>query len=301
MLLLFLYTKKVNNNRLDKKEFIVKKNSTLLVFLIEELGYSRNNAKKLLSNKATIINGKHINKFDYELKINDILTISKGPIKNDNGRDIEIIYEDDDLIAINKPAGLLSIGSEKDKVNTAYKMVMNYLKDKDKHNKIFVLHRIDKDTSGVLVFAKNIKTKDALQENWNEIVSNRSYYAIVLGKLKEKEGHIENYLKENSVGTVYQTDANNKYAKKAITEYRVIKETKEYSLLDVKILTGRKNQIRVTFASMGNPIVGDEKYGNKKSKLNRLGLHAYRLDFINPLNKKAYSFISNMPHKFKDI
>lgn len=275
------------------QEYKVKHSSKLLEYLINDLHFSRNTAKKLL--KQVTINDKHISQFDYELNIDDVLVIS-NEIEN-NKRNIEIIYEDDELITINKPSNLLSISTDKEKDNTAYKMVMDYLKQKDKHNKVFVLHRIDKDTSGVLVFAKNEKIKKLLQDNWNDIVKSRRYYSIIEGHLEKKEDVIINYLKENSTHLVYVDHKYSNESKKAITEYKVLKENGNYSLLDINIKTGRRNQIRATFSDLGHPIVGDEKYNNKDNK--RLLLHAYELSFIHPINKKEYVFKTDLPKSFK--
>lgn len=274
-------------------DYVIKKECELLKYLIENLYYSRNVAKKILSN-SVYVNGKKVTKYNYLLKSNDVLNIKKD---TSNKYDLDIIYEDDNFIAINKPSGLLSISSNSESRNTAYHYVREYLKDKDKHNKVFVLHRIDKDTSGVLVFCKNVKLRDSLQENWNDIVKSRRYYAIVSGNLDKKEDRIVNYLNKNKFDLVYISDE--KHGKKAITEYKVLKENKEYSLLDLNIYTGRKNQIRVTMEALNHPIVGDKNYHGIKYK--RLCLHAYELSFICPGNNKEYIFKTDMPSIFKSL
>ncbi len=268
------------------KEYIVTKDCLLIDYLVNDLKIQRKVVKRLLKENIKV-NGEYISNYAYNLKQNDRVTIV------DKIGDNEIIYEDKDFIVIDKPSGLLSISDLKEKERTAYHLVREYLNKK--HEKIFVLHRIDKDTSGILVFCKDIKLRDALQENWNNLVYKRSYYGIVLGKLKEKSGHIENYLFEDKYGKVYVT----KNGKKAITDYKVIKETNNYSLLDINIKTGRKNQIRVTFSDLGYPLVGDKNYGGIKAK--RLYLHAYALSFINPLNNKKYEFVSPLPKDFESF
>ncbi len=280
-------------------EYKVKRDALLLEYLINDLHFKRNVAKNLL--KLTLINGKRISQFNHQLHYGDTLVISDGKIETER-KDIEIIYEDDDLIAINKPAGLLSIATEKDKDRTAYHLVMEYLKSKDKHNRVFIIHRIDKETSGVLVFAKNEETKILLQDNWNDIVSHRDYYALVEGKMENEKGHIENYLKENKIGIIYVTgNVHDKEAKKAVTDYKVIRSSDYYSLLDVSIKTGRKNQIRATFASLEHTIIGDHKYNSTNNQIKRLGLHAYRLTFRHPVTGKEYDFITKMPGVFNTV
>ncbi len=276
-------------------EHVVKQECELLRYLIDDLHFSRNVAKKILNN-STYVNNKKISKYNYLLKKGDVVKIASD---TSNKYDLDIIYEDDDFVVINKPSGLLSISSDNESYNTAYHYVREYLKDKDKHNKVFVLHRIDKDTSGVLVFCKNVKLRDALQNDWNNLVKTRKYYAIVDGKLDKKEDCITNYLTKNKFDLVYVSNFNDRNAKKAITEYSVIKENNKYSLLDLNIYTGRKNQIRVTMKDLGHPILGDKNYGGEKYK--RLCLHAYELSFLNPLNNKTYSFKTKMPSLFNTL
>lgn len=273
--------------------YVIKQDCELLKYLIENLHFSKNVAKKVLSS-SVYVNDKKVTKYDYLLKCDDVLTIKKD---TSNKYDLDIIYEDDDFIAINKPSGLLSISSNSESRNTAYHFVREYLKDKDKHNKVFVLHRIDKDTSGVLVFCKNVKVRDALQEKWNDIVKARRYYAVVKGTFDKKKDTITNYLNKNKFDLVYVTDE--KHGKKAITEYSVLKENNSYSLLDVNIYTGRKNQIRVTMEHLDHPILGDKNYHGEKYK--RLCLHAYELSFISPVNNKEYVFKADMPSIFKTL
>lgn len=283
--------------RIDFKEFKVKKENTLLNYLIEEIGFSRNNAKNLLSHHLVSVDGAPISQFDFKIFKDDIVIIAKRPIKKKNRKDIPILYEDKELIAINKPFGLLSVASDKEKSSTAYRMVMDYLQAQDKHARIFVVHRLDKETSGVLLFSKNEELKEQLQNNWNNIVKKRGYYAVVEGNMDKKEDHIENYLKMNSLNLMYVTKSK-KDSQKCITEYKVLKENKKYSLLDVNILTGRKNQIRVTLGELGHYVLGDDKYGEPENPINRLCLHAYELDFIHPINKRMYKFKAPMPKEF---
>lgn len=289
-----------SKKNLDIKEYVVKHDSFLLDYLIEDLKYSRNNAKKLLSNKLISIEGAPVSQFDFKLIKGDNLIIAKKPIRKKVRKNVPIIYENDEIIVINKPAGLLSIASDKEKSSTAYRMVMDYLQSKDKHNRIFVVHRLDKETSGVLMFAKNEKIRDLLQEKWNDIVLSRGYYAVCEGNFEKKEDKIVNYLKMNAQNLMYVTK-NDKKAQKCITQYKVLKENKKYSLLDVHIFTGRKNQIRVTLGDLGHFVLGDDKYGEPENPIGRLCLHAYELKFEHPVSKKIYEFKAVLPKEMEDL
>ena len=292
---------KETKERLDIKEYKVKESKELLEYLIINLGFSRNNAKSLLSHHLVAINGAPISQFNFMLSKDDDLIISKKPIKRKERSNLPIIFENDDIIVINKPYGLLSVASDKEKSSTAYRMVMDYLQEKDRKARIYVVHRLDKETSGVLMFAKNEKVKETLQEKWNDIVLKRGYYAVVEGVMAKKEDHIVNYLNMNSLNLMYISSKFDKKAQKCVTNYKVIKENKKYSLLDVNIETGRKNQIRVTLGSLNHYVLGDDKYGNPENPLNRLCLHAYNLTFINPLDNKKYDFTAPMPKEFSNL
>ena len=285
---------------LNIREFPVTKACTLLDFLFETLkGQSRNSVKALLKSKRISIDGAPITQFDFKLYPGDTVIISKEPIHRKTRSNLPIIYEDSEIIVINKPSGLLSIASDKEKSSTAYRMLSDYVQQKDKHNRIFVVHRLDEDTSGVLMVAKNPEIQKALQDNWNDIVSKRGYYAIVEGQLKEKEGTIKSYLKKNAQNLMYSSkDKNGQFS---ITHYKVMKENDLYSLLDVNIDTGRKNQIRVHLGDLGHHVIGDDKYGNPSNPLKRLGLHAYCLQLKHPVTGKQMKFTAPMPKDFEDL
>ncbi len=211
-------------------------------------------------------------------------------------RKLNIIYEDKELLIIDKPSNLLTIATQKDKVHTLYHEVREYIRTKNQ--KIFIVNRLDKDTSGIVVFSKNEKLKYLLQNNWNDI-TNRYYYAVVEGNIKENHGCLKNYLKENKMLNVYVTDDNN--GKLAILNYDVIKKNNSYSLLNINIKTGRKNQIRCQLDYINHPIIGDKKYKSKKNPIGRLGLHAYKLELIHPINNKKYVFETKKINQFFDI
>ena len=236
---------------------IIKKEERLIDYLKQFKNY-----KTLLKNGSVLVNNKIVTKYDYVLKINDEVTINKY----NKSKDIKIIYEDNDIIVVNKPYNLLTISNGKE--ISLYNLVSDYVKKNNKKNKIFIVHRLDKDTSGLIVFAKNIKTKTYLQDNWDKV--ERRYIALVNGITKESE-ILKNYLQENKNHFVYVS--NNGVL--AITEYKKIKEINNNSLLDINIKTGKKNQIRVQLSNIGHPILGDKKYGTNNYK--RLCLHAYKL------------------------
>lgn len=210
---------------------------------------------------------------------------------------LDIIYEDKELIVINKKAHLLTIATEDEKINTLYHKVYEYEKKKNKNNKIFIVHRLDKDTSGIVLFAKNSKIKELLQNDWNNLAYNREYLAIVEGTVKKDKDTIKQYLKETKTLKTIVTNKND--GKLAMTSYEVIKRSKNYSILKINIATGRKNQIRVALSSINHPIIGDKKYGSTKNPLRRICLHASRLEIIHPITKKPLVFISPMPKEFK--
>ncbi len=285
-------------------QFNVTKEGTLLDFLLEHLTkLSRNNVKAILSSKCVLVDGVVTSRHDYYLTKKSIVQISKYPIRNSitntSSYHLDIIYEDDEFIVINKPSGLLSIASDSENEKTAYHYILEYVRKKNPKNQIFVVHRIDKDTSGVLMVAKNKEIRDALQDKWNDIVTNREYIALVNGRFNEKSGTYKSYLTETKTHMVYSSKG--KEGKLATTNYKVIKEYPYYTLLQVNIDSGRKNQIRVQMAEHNHSVVGDEKYGEKKSVIGRLGLHASKLEFIHPINHKEYKFFAKLPKEFNKV
>lgn len=305
--------KKNFNNKQERiiytAKFTVKKSDTLLEFLLNKCNTSRNNVKNLLVNKHVLVNGSVVSQHNFPLSKDDEIKISKNPIrafenkksqgpKRPNFR-IEIIYEDEDFIAIDKPAGLLAVESDNEREVTAYNYVLEYLQTIAKQARPYIIHRIDKETSGVLVFAKNPQIHSALRLNWNELVNTREYIAIAEGHFNLKEERIVNYLALNQNNLVYVTNDPSK--QKAITNYKVIKENASLSLLKVLIETGRKNQIRVQLNNIGHPIIGDEKYGFNYNPLKRLGLHASYLEFKHPFKDKIIAIRAKTPAIFEAL
>ena len=303
-----------NNNKENQMiytyTFKVNKSDLLLEFLLRKIPNSRNAVKGLLSKNMVLVNGSVIRQFDYPLCKDDDVKISKHPINTPNQAlrnkkkeeiiDVSkyIIYEDDNYIAFNKPSGLLSVESDKDN-DSLYKYVTDYLTIKNKKARPYLLHRIDKDTSGIILFTKSIELHSKLKMHWNEDVKLREYYALVEGKLDKKIGTIKSYLKENTNHLVYSTK--DPSGKLAITNYEVIKENNDYSLLKVTIDTGRKNQIRVHMNDINHKVVGDTKYGKDEGPINRLGLHASKFTFYDPISKKDITINANVPNSFYKV
>ena len=214
-----------------------------------------------------------------------------------NKKKLEILYEDKFLLIVNKPSNLLTISTEKEKDRTLYSYVYDYLKQKNKNNKVFIVHRLDKDTSGIVMFAKDEKTKFYLQDNWDKF--KRNYVAVVNGKVENKKGVIKSYLQETKTHLTYSV--NDKNGKLAITEYEKILENKQYTMLSLNLKTGRKNQIRVQLADMGNSIVGDKKYGIKKDPIRRMALIANTLEFVHPKTKERIIIDIDIPNSFINL
>ena len=288
----------------------VNRSDELLEFLLRKCNTSRNNVKSLLTNGQVLVNGSVVSQYNFALAKDDEVKITKNPVRGvkkvavsqkSKGKALpprlpmKIIYEDEDFIAVDKPVGLLSVESDKER-ECAFGYVLAYLQAKDKNLRPFVLHRIDKETSGVLVFAKNVKIHSMLKLKWNEYVKLREYYAVAEGKFERKSDTLVSYLKENKNNLVYAT--NDPSGQKAVTNYTVLKENESYSLLRVEIETGRKNQIRVQMKEIGHSIVGDEKYGFTKNPLGRLGLHASKLVFEHPVSGEEIAIGADVPSAF---
>jgi 23S rRNA pseudouridine1911/1915/1917 synthase len=272
-------------------ELVVEENSLLLEFLLK-LNKSRKEIKSLLKYGNIYINGKSTTQYDHKLFIGQKITIRQSKVNN---KLLDIMYEDENIIVINKPYGLLSISTDNEKDNTAYKMVMEYLKFNNPNSKVFIVHRLDRDTSGILLFAKNEKIKHMLQNNWDSIVKKRTYIAVVEGNVEKNSDTITSWLKEVNL-MVYSSSKGE--GQKAVTHYKKLKSNDKYSLLEINIETGRKNQIRVHMKDINHSIIGDKKYGSNINPIKRLALHANTLEFINPINKELMRFESDIPNEF---
>lgn len=275
-------------------KLIVKNDSELLEYLLKNLDGSIKSIKKKLKNGLIYVDGVKTLKYDYPLKKGSVILITSF---NSNVVPFDILYEDNNIIVISKPSGLLTVATSKEKELTAYHFVREYLRTKNKSAKVFVIHRLDKDTSGVLMFAKDEYSKKVFQEKWNEIVKTRQYVAVVSGILDKKSDRLVNYLAETKTNYVYVT--NKQKGKLCITNYKVLKEKNNKSLLEISIETGRKNQIRVQLSNINHPILGDKKYGDDNYK--RLFLHASKLSIYNPITRKNMTFNSERPDDFSKI
>lgn len=284
---------------MKKQTFNVEKETELLPFLLDNLDRGRNYVKGVLKRGQVLIDGETETQFDTELVSGQTVDVlSEAPVL-DEFSGVEILFEDDDLIVINKEAGLLSVSTRPgDRKPTAYREVTAYMKQLDPRSRIFIVHRLDRDTSGVMVFAKNEHTKFALQKNWHDIVKERSYMALVEGKMDQQEDTITSWLKETKTHQVYAVK-DSVGAKKAILNYSVVEQSNRYALLKVELETGRKNQIRVQLADINHPIVGDKQYGAKSNPIARLGLHAHALAFKHPTTKQMVRYEAPLPANFK--
>jgi RluA family pseudouridine synthase len=218
----------------------------------------------------------------------------KKPSAKHQPKGLTILYEDNHILVVDKSEGLLTIGTDKEKQKTAHYLLNEWVKkgNSRSNNRVFIVHRLDRETSGILVFAKNEPAKQFLQENWSDF--SKKYYAVVMGSLKEKEGEISSYLYENATFRVYSVNDPEK-GKLAVTAYKVVKETGRYSLLEVTLLTGRKHQIRVHLSEQGHPVAGDKVYGSPDKGIKRLALHAFSLTLIHPVTHKEMNFETEVP------
>ena len=212
---------------------------------------------------------------------------------------MDILYEDKNLLIINKPSKLLTISTEKENYRTLYHEASQYVKKQYPKNKVFIVNRLDKDTSGIVVFAKNEILKKQLQKDWNNLAVVREYRAIVEGKMPKPKDTLKNRLYEDKTLQVHISKTNN--GELAITEYKVINYKHTYSYLQILIYTGKKNQIRVQLSAIGHPIIGDKKYGAKRNPIGRMGLHASYLELKVPGYKETIKINAKIPKEFEKI
>ncbi|MFW2369036.1 MAG: RluA family pseudouridine synthase [Desulforhopalus sp.] len=262
---------------------------------------SRKLLKAVLRNQQVLVNSRAVTQFDHPLDVGQSVEVRwEKPSSQKRPHGLNIVFEDDDVIVINKPAGLLTVATDKEKRKTAYALLSDYVKLEDPDNKIFIVHRIDRETSGLLLFAKNEKIKRKIQETWITTIKERSYIAVVEGEIKQESGTITSYLNESKAFTVYSSQ-NPKVGKKAVTHYKTLKSNKDFSLLQVNLETGRKHQIRVHLQDIGHPVVGDAKYGSKIKPIGRLALHAQGLVFTHPKTNELCSFETGIPERFNQL
>lgn len=277
---------------------VVKEENTLLPFLLEALKeHSRTSVKAMLGHGQISINKRMTRQFDAVLKPGDKVGINFGRGKVEfNNPLLRIVWEDDDLIVVNKKEGLLSISTDRVKQRTAYHFLNEYVKKSDPHNRIYILHRLDRDTSGLMMFAKSPMIKEKMQSNWNTAITTRTYVAVVEGRPEKDTDLIVSNLTENRKMQVYVTAEGD--GKEAITRYKLLQSNGAYSLLALELETGRKNQIRVQMQSIGHPVAGDVKYGAETNPAHRLLLHAQKLYFIHPRTGEEMKFETRIPDIF---
>lgn len=286
--------------RPDKIEtYVVEAPVALMEFLQASMpDRKRTTVKELLKHNQVAVNSVPVTQFNHPLQPGDIVKVNlTREFKVFYNRRLKIVYEDDDIIVVNKGYGLLSMGNDKVKDGTAYSILKEYVKWGNPSNKIFIVHRLDRDTSGLMVFAKNEEAKNALQHNWNNMVLNRRYVAVVEGAPDPAKGTYRSYLAENSQHEVYSTDKPEE-GKLAVTRYSTLATGNGYALMEVELDTGRKNQIRVHMSEMGHPISGDRRYGAESSPIHRLALHAQTLRFVHPVTRKEMNFTTPVPAGF---
>ena len=221
-------------------------------------------------------------------------------MRKDHLKGIEIIYEDRDILVIDKPPRLLTMASATEREKTAYHILTDYVRkgSAKSHKRIFIVHRLDRETSGIVIFAKTEAAKNCLQKDWDN--TEKRYLAVVYGKLPEKSGVITSYLAENAAHVVYSTK-DKSMGKISTTAYKVLKETRDFSVLEIELVTGRKNQIRVHFAESGHPVVGDAKYGKKNDVHKRMALHSLSISFLHPWNGRRMLLESKVPNYFTGL
>lgn len=275
----------------------------LMTFLLAKMGgMSRNSIKSLLAHRQVSVNEKITTQFNLALQPNDSVTVnsSRGNIELSHPK-LHIIFEDAHLIVVEKKEGLLTVSTGNPDETTAFSILKNYVKKSSPQNRIYVVHRLDRETSGVIMFAKSREVQLILQENWHRIITRRVYVALVEGKVEKEQDTIVTWLTENEKSLKIHSSETDNGGQQAITHYRTVKANDQFSLLEIELETGRKNQIRVHMQGIGHPIVGDKKYGAGNSPIDRLGLHARLLAFYHPVTTEIVSFETPVPRNFLSL
>ena len=282
-------------------EYVVREEMTLMDFLnVQMHGISRNRLKDILKGHGVNVDRKLVTQYDYQLRPGMVVSVSKHRRSTElSSKWIKIIYEDKDIIIIEKNAGILSMAA------TAKQFCVKTILDEYFQKRHFkchahVVHRLDRDTSGLMIYAKSIEAAQILERDWKNRVFDRRYIAVVSGKMEREGGTIENWLKDNKACVTYSSPTDNG-GKLAVTHYRVDMTTDDISLVELRLETGRKNQIRVHMADIGHPVLGDTKYGNGRDPLHRLCLHAYRLFLYHPMTGVRMEFETPYPTSFVNL
>ncbi len=291
----------ITNNRQDAyTNYTVRGEATLLDWLLSNLKESKSKVKATLKNSGIKVNGKFRTQFDYPLHNGDRVSVSKSKKNNTfHSKFLKLVYEDQYLVVIEKNVGILSMAAGHSTLNV--KTVLDdYFRRTRQHCTAHVVHRLDRDTSGLMIYAKDIQTEQILEHDWHNIVYDRRYVAVVSGEMEDDEGTVANWLKDNRAYITYSSPVDNG-GKYAVTHFHVLDRTATHSLVEYRLETGRKNQIRVHSADMGHPVCGDVKYGNGDNPIGRLCLHAYILCFYHPINHKRMEFETEIPADFRKL
>ncbi|MGP1466625.1 RluA family pseudouridine synthase [Prevotella koreensis] len=283
----------------DYTRYEVEREQPLLEFLLEKVkGQSKSKIKATLQGHGVLVGKTCVTKFDYMLKPGMCVAVSntKRNLNILRSRYVKIVYEDQYIVVVDKAVGILSMAAGHSSLNV--KAVLdNYFHKSRQRCQAHVVHRLDRDTSGLMIYAKDMQTEQALERQWHEAVYDRRYVALLSGRMEQKEGTIANWLKDNSAYITYSspTDNGGKYA---VTHFYTLETQANYSLVQFSLETGRKNQIRVHAADMGHPVCGDVKYGNGDNPIGRLCLHAYVLCFYHPVTHEKMEFSTPIPQSF---
>ena len=279
----------------------VSQEQPLLEFLLENVKQSRTKIKQTLQGQGIKVNGKTVTQFDYALKPGMKVAVSKTKRNQQpfRSRYVKIVYEDRWLIVVEKAVGILSMAAGHSTLNVK-SVLDDYFKKSRQNCTAHVVHRLDRDTSGLMIYAKDMDTEQALEHNWHQVVYDRRYVAVLSGEMEQDDGTIANWLKDNKAYITYSSPVDNG-GKYAVTHFHVMDRTTEHSLVEFKLETGRKNQIRVHAADMGHPVCGDVKYGNGDDPLQRLCLHAWLLCFYHPVTQQPMEFETPVPAQFRRV
>lgn len=279
-------------------ELPVREECTLMDFLLKQMGITKNRAKDLLSGRAVTVDRKQITHYGTELHVGEVVRVSRHRQNTMLlNRYVKIVYEDKDLIVIEKSEGILSMASSP-KQYCVKTVLDNYFEKRHFKCTAHVVHRLDRETSGLMLYAKNLETAHILEENWHDLVHDRRYVALVCGDMQQEGGTVQSWLKESKSFVTYSSPTDNG-GKLAITHFHRLRHNADFSLVEMKLETGRKNQIRVHMADLGYPIAGDRKYGNGRDPLHRLALHAFRLNFTHPVTGEDMQFETPIPKDFQ--
>lgn len=282
-----------------KQTFLkVAERTPLLDFLLASMPEkNRKTISSLLTHHQVSVDNKITTQFNHPLQIGQQVVVTWGKVLQDSHKGLRIVFEDPYLIVIEKQPGLLSIATDKEQERTAYRILSDQVKKIDPKNRIFVVHRLDREVSGLMMFAKSRNIQQAMQQAWQKDVLERRYVVVVEGSVAQERGTITSWLKENKARVMYSSSVPND-GQKAVTHYQVLKKNNTNSLLEVTLETGRKNQIRIHLKDLGHSVVGDTKYGATQKTLNRLGLHARVLAFRHPVSGQELRFETPIPPAF---